>query len=108
MSDYEYEDLLAELTEDELLTLCAYEQDKKTIESNEPLTKDNYGNNLAQVEYTDAIGEFKYVLIIGGNKIGKTHIMAKIAVACCKGKAAEYGIDFKTKPPLNVWYGGRT
>jgi hypothetical protein len=34
VSDYEYEDLIAELTEDELMTLCAYEQDRKTIESN--------------------------------------------------------------------------
>lgn len=107
MSDFAYDDLIEDLSEEELLLYTAGLQDQETLQEDDPLLKDNYGNNLAQKEVTDAVGKYRYIKIKGGNKIGKTHIMAKIAVAACKGLGEKHGINFPFKPPLNVWYGGR-
>ena len=107
MSEFSYDELIDDLTEEELVMLAAGLQDQEALEQEDPLLKDNYGQNLAQVEVTNAIGKYRYVQIIGGNKIGKTHIMAKIVVAACKGLGKKHGINFPFKPPLTIWYGGR-
>lgn len=102
--DFNYDDLVANLSEEELRAFAAYAQDTETLEAKDPLLKHKF-NNKAQGIFRAF--NHRYRVIVGGNKIGKTDEMGFICAAICTGRAEEFGINFPHKPPLNIWYCGR-
>lgn len=102
--DFDFGNLVKDLSEEELQAYAAYAQDAETIEAKDPLLKHKF-NNEAQGVFRAF--KNRYRVIVGGNKIGKTDEMGFICSAICKGRAHEFGINFPHKPPLNIWYCGR-
>lgn len=96
--------IVMRMSADELFALAAYVQDVETLEKSDPLMR-HKDNNLAQRTFKTLDGRYRF--ITGGNKIGKTDVLAAILVICCKGRCKEFGINFPHKPPLRCWYGGR-
>ena len=103
MSDFDYRDLVKNLSQEKLLAAAAYFQDKETLQAQDPLTKHNL-NNKAQGKLRSFSKRYK--VIKGGNKIGKTDEMGYILACMTKGKCKEHSIPFPHKPPLNIWYCG--
>lgn len=102
--DFDYNELVANLSEEELRAYAAYAQDSEILEEKDPLLKHKF-NNEAQGIFRGLNN--RYRAIVGGNKIGKTDEMGFICGAICTGRAEEFGINFPHKPPLNIWYCGR-
>lgn len=102
--DFNYDDIVANLSEDELRAYAAYAQDNETLEEKDPILKHKFNNDAQNIfrAFTQ-----RYRVIVGGNKIGKTDEMGFICAAICTGRAEEFGINFPHKPPLNIWYCGR-
>lgn len=104
----EYENALLReidsLTEEELIGFSAYAQDKERLYKKDPLLKHSMEND-AQERLLKMRADYR--VLCGANKVGKTYGMAFILVALCKGRGAEFGIEFPHRPPLKCWYCGR-
>jgi phage terminase large subunit-like protein len=103
--DDNIEDLIKGLSEDELVALNAYVEDKAKMLKSDPLRAHMFMND-AQT----ALRRMKkdYRVLCGANKVGKTDEAGFILTACAKGRAEEFGIDIRGKKgPFKIWYCGR-
>ena len=99
------EDLINGLSEDELVALNAYAEDKAKILKKDPLQKHMLKND-AQAALRAMTADYR--VLCGANKLGKTDEAGFILVASAKGRAEEFGIDIRNKkPPFKIWYCGR-